>query len=46
MQTLFNHKMGADSEQEFDAVPLDDNRHHALGMARSQCMDELLVSWS
>ena len=33
---VFNHKMGADSQEEFEAVPLDDNnRHHALGSART-----------
>ena len=33
---VFNHKMGADSQEKFDAVPLDDNnRHHALGSART-----------
>ena len=32
---VFNHKMGADLQEEFEAVPLDDNnRHHALGTAR------------
>ena len=32
---VFNHKMGADLQEEFEAVPLDDNnRHHALGSAR------------
>lgn len=35
---VFNHKMGADSQEEFEAVPLDDNnRHHALGSARKVC---------
>ena len=32
---VFNHKMGADLQEQFEAVPLDDNnRHHALGSAR------------
>ena len=35
---VFNHKMGADFQEEFEAVPLDDNnRHHALGTARKVC---------
>ena len=33
---VFNHKMGADSQEEFEAVPLDDNnRNHALGSAKT-----------
>ncbi|MAJ60634.1 MAG: alpha-amylase [bacterium TMED88] len=33
---VFNHKMGGDYEEEFEAVPLDEyNRHHALGPARN-----------
>ena len=33
---VFNHKIGGDLEEEFEAVPLDDNnRHHALGGART-----------
>ena len=32
---VFNHKMGGDYEEEFEAVPLDEyNRHHALGAAQ------------
>ena len=32
---VFNHKMGGDFEEEFEAVPLDEyNRHHALGPAQ------------
>lgn len=32
---VFNHKIGGDIEEEFEAVPLDDNnRHHALGGSR------------
>ena len=32
---VFNHKIGGDHEEEFEAVPLDDNnRHHALGAPR------------
>ena len=33
---VFNHKMGADAQEEFEAVPLDDNnRNHALGSAKT-----------
>ncbi|MGA0040967.1 MAG: alpha-amylase [Pirellulales bacterium] len=33
---VFNHKIGGDAEEEFEAVPLDDNnRHHALGTPRA-----------
>jgi alpha-amylase len=32
---VFNHKIGADQEEEFDAIPIDmANRNHALGPAR------------
>ena len=32
---VFNHKIGGDIEEDFEAVPLDENnRHHALGAAR------------
>lgn len=32
---VFNHKIGGDYEEEFEAVPLDEyNRHHALGPAQ------------
>jgi len=32
---VFNHKIGGDLEEDFEAVPLDDNnRHHALGAPR------------
>ncbi|MEY4359601.1 MAG: hypothetical protein RLZZ631_1087 [Cyanobacteriota bacterium] len=33
---VFNHKIGGDIEEEFEAIPLDDNnRHHALGAPRT-----------
>ena len=36
VDAVFNHKIGGDREEEFQAVPLDENnRHHALGPART-----------
>ncbi|MBM5785012.1 MAG: alpha-amylase [Cyanobacteria bacterium K_DeepCast_35m_m1_288] len=33
---VFNHKIGGDIEESFEAIPLDDNnRHHALGQPRT-----------
>jgi alpha-amylase len=33
---VFNHKIGGDHEEDFDAIPVDiANRHHALGPART-----------
>ena len=33
---VFNHKIGGDYEEDFEAIPVDlANRHHALGQART-----------